>query len=120
MSITFTAEELSRIEATVEALLSPAACADVDSWRDRVLDRLATLLHADRAGRTRTRPRSGRAQLARHRARRGHPEVRHARRHPAGESRPGEGGGWCEVRNRMPASCVPQVQSALEALPHPE
>lgn len=49
MSITFTSGELSRIEATVQALLSPSAHPDVDTWRDLVLERLAQLLRADRA-----------------------------------------------------------------------
>jgi DNA-binding CsgD family transcriptional regulator len=49
MSVRFTGEDLSRIEATMQALLSPLASPDVDSWRDLVLERLTDLLAADRA-----------------------------------------------------------------------
>lgn len=43
MSLQFTSSELSRIDTTLQALLSPLGCRDVDVWRDLVLQQWAEL-----------------------------------------------------------------------------
>ena len=50
MTLTLSAAEQARLAATARALLSPLDSASVDSWRARVLARLAGLLEADGAG----------------------------------------------------------------------